>query len=381
MVARRRRGQFPEPKKEDGQWKIRYWADVIREDGSRQRVRRTKCLGRVGELTRAEARKAAWRFLDPINEVIEGSEYREQTMRQLIAAWSGSVKPALKLSTQVSYEWALQRIRPAFEARRLSGIGKADVQAFLTAASSGLAGESVRDLRARLSGLLTCAEEWGWIRPGTNPAKGRLRLPPRDPVRPKRVIGPPEFHRLISTLGQPYSTLIVLAVLAGLRRGELAALRWEDNWKPGTLVVDEAVYHGKLGSPKTPKSRREVSIGPLAQRALDAWRVQAKFKSPKGFMFGIRTNTPIDLHNVMTRYVKPACRRLGIAEVSWHDLRHTYTTWGRRAGVKAETMRDQLGHSSVTMTLDIYSHAQDRAGEAALVERYAWPELATEVRQ
>ncbi len=55
----------------------------------------------------------------------------------------------------------------------LSVIGKADVQAFLTDASKQLAGESVRDLRGRLSGLFTCAEEWGWIKTGANPAKGR----------------------------------------------------------------------------------------------------------------------------------------------------------------------------------------------------------------
>jgi integrase len=49
--------------------------------------------------------------------------------------------------------------------------------------------------------------------------------------------------------------------------------------------------------------------------------------------------------------------------------------------MKAETMRDQLGHSSVLVTLDVYSHAQDRSGEAALIEEYAWPKLATEAKQ
>jgi integrase len=113
-----------------------------------------------------------------------------------------------------------------------------------------LAGESVHDLRARLRGILTCAEGWGWIRPGTNPAKGRLRLPGRNPVRPKRVIWPEEFQRLIMMLEQqPYSTAVTLVVLGGLRRGELEALRWQDDSKPGTVVVDEAVYLRKIGTP------------------------------------------------------------------------------------------------------------------------------------
>ena len=107
----------------------------------------------------------------------------------------------------------------------------------------------------------------------------------------------------------------------------------------------------------------------------------AQFKGADDFLFAIRTNTPIDLHNAVARHSKPMCRKMGIPEVSWHDLRHTYTTWGRRAGVKAEAMRDQLGHSSVLMTLDVYSHAEDRESEAALIERYAWPEDDRKVAQ
>ena len=93
------------------------------------------------------------------------------------------------------------------------------------------------------------------------------------------------------------------------------------------------------------------------------------------FVFAMRTNTPIDLHHAIARYIKPACQRLGIPKVSWHDLRYTYTTWGRQAGVKAETMRDQLGHSSVLMTLDVYSQVDDRRSEAEAIERYAFPEI------
>ncbi len=269
MMARRRRGQFPKPIQDRGQWKLKYWSYESEPDGSIGRHKRTKVLGSVNEITLTEARKEAGRFLEPINDVVEGSEHKQKTMADLISAWTESIKPTLKLSTQLSYEWAFKRIQPAFKGAPLSAIGKADVQAFLTGSSKQLAGESVRDLRGRLSGLFTCAEEWGWIKTGANPAKGRLRLPPRDHVRAKRVIWPEEFHRLISILEQPYTTLVILAVLGGLRRGELAALRWRDNQKPGTLAIDEAVYRGKLGSPKTPKSRREVSIGPLAQGALD----------------------------------------------------------------------------------------------------------------
>jgi integrase len=99
----------------------------------------------------------------------------------------------------------------------------------------------------------------------------------------------------------------------------------------------------------------------------------ARFRERDDFMFAIR-NTPIDLHTAVGRHLKRAAEAAKVPVVAWHDLRHTYTTWGRLAGMKPEIMRDQLGHSSVLMTLDVYSHAnqaKERAGEVAMIEEYA----------
>jgi integrase len=76
--------------------------------------------------------------------------------------------------------------------------------------------------------------------------------------------------------------------------------------------------------------------------------------------------------------VKPAAKALGIGPISWHSLRYTYTTLGRRAGVNAETMRDLLGHSSVTTTLDRYSQACDRPGAAEVIEHFVMGEKKRE---
>ncbi len=390
-MARRKTYQKPEPKEENGQWKIRYWAPQEQPDGSIRRVRTTKCLGPVAEMNITQARKERDRFLQPINDVVPGVEHSRKTMAHLIARWRQAVKPTLKYSTQISYEWAFKRIEPAFNGSAIATISRADVQAFLTSASQSLSPESVRDLRARLRGLLSVGVEWGWLE--QNPAAGRLRLPERVPKRPRIVLWPEQFWALVEHLRQPYRAIVILAVLAGLRRGELAALRWGDNPEPGKLRVDESVYWGnaddkdapywRVGTPKTPKSRREVAIGPIAQRAIDEWRSarwastgqpMARFTGPNDFMFATRKNNPPDLHTAAERCIKPAAVAAGLPLVSWHDLRHTYTTWGRLAGVKPEIMRDQLGHASVLMTLDVYSHVnqtEERADEVAKVEEYA----------
>jgi integrase len=391
-MARRRSYQKPEPREVNGQWKIWYRAPIEQDDGSIKRVQRVKCLGLIGDMTLTAARKARDQFLQPINDVEQGIEHARKTMHHLIARWRFAVKPTLKLSTQLSYEWAIKRIGPAFGASALASIGKADVQTFLTVlvtrptevTREPLSPESLRDLRARLRGLLSIAEEWGWIKRGSNPAGGRLRLPERVAKRPKQVLWPAEFQKLLAGLSQPYRAIVMLAVLGGLRRGELAALRWNDNRKAGQIRVDEACYWGmkdstnglhswRLGSPKTASSRRDVSIGPAAQAALNEWRANTKFTGSDDFMFAIRTNTPIDLHTAVARHLEPAAKAAGVPGVSWHDLRHTYATWGRLAGMEPEVMRDQLGHSSVLMTLDVYSHIAAPAGEKAgeTIERYA----------
>ena len=380
LVGKAIRNQNLTRKTDNG--KIKYRIPVEQSDGSIQRVQRTRCLGVTTGMNLTLARKARDRFLQPINDVEGGVEHSRKTMQQLADRWQQSIAPTLKASTRKSYKWALDKwIGPAFGSSNLASIGKDDVQQFMTSVSADLAPESVRDLRARLRGLLSVAEEWGWIRPGSNPAAGRLRMPARQHVRPKRVLLPNQFHALITGLPKPYSTVVTLAALAGLRKGELEALRWGDNSEPGFIQIDECVYDGsdssghysrEIGTPKTAKSARKVAIGDWAQEALDIWKRVAKFTGPEDFIFGVRTNTPIDLHNAVARYVKPVAARLGLLTVSWHDLRHTYTTWGRLAGIKAESLRDQLGHSSVLMTLDVYSHAAgERSLDAARIEEFA----------
>jgi len=369
-MARRRRGQFPLPKKERGQWRIRYYTDEAQSDGSIRRVRKTKCLGKVEAMTYREARKETQRFLQAINDVEPGIEHAGRTVNDLIDQWREAVKPTLKRSTQESYEWAFKRIVKRFGATPVSAIERADVQQFLTAACRNLAPESIYDLRNRLSGLLTSAEEWQWIRPGAHPVRGRLRLPEKVSARQKRILEPEQLDLLLMALTEPYRTIVLVAAFTGLRKGEIAALRWNDVGL-GYINVDENLYRGELGTPKTRRSKRRVSIGPRLQRALADWRAQARFVGDEDFVFSLKTNSPIDLHNAKARHIKPACIKLGLPLMSWHDFRHTYTTWGRRAGVKAETMRDQLGHHSVQLTLDLYSHVDDRAAEAAHIEDYA----------
>lgn len=380
-MARRRRGQFPKPKKENGQWKIRYWTDQAQEDGSIRRVRKTKCLGRVGQMTFTEARKEAQRFLEPINDVSPETAYSERTMKQLVENWQATVKPNYRLSTQLQYESLFGKwVLPALGNLPVSEVERTDVQSLLTHAGQKLAYESVKGLRKVIRHVFSVAEDWGWIPPGSNPAKGKLKLPPRIRKRPPRIHKPTQVRMLVTALPEPHATVVLVAVFAGLRKGELEALRRNDLVEEG-LVVDEAIYQRQLGPPKTPKSNGVVPLGPRTRRAIENWLAISKFKDPDDFMFATKAGKPIDLHNSIRRVVKPCCRRLGIPEASWHDLRYTFTTWGRQnaADIPAEVMRDLLRHTDVKMTLDVYSQISNGSEAIVRIEEYAWSEDAAEV--
>jgi integrase len=124
-----------------------------------------------------------------------------------------------------------------------------------------------------------------------------------------------------------------------------------------------------------------VVVPEKAIEILDDWRSKCRFSKPEDFAFSIRTNSPPDLNRALERLIKARSEQLGLPRFSWHDFRHAYTTWGRQAGVHAEIMRDQVGHASVLMTQDIYSHLDDRDGAAEKIGDFVWPEEPDEEEQ
>lgn len=354
--------------KEKGQWKIRYWADEAQPNGSVRRVQRTKCLGRLAELNFSQACRARDEFLGPVNSLEVGIEHSRRTMADLISRWKTDVKPTFRKSTQLQYTSLMSKwIEPRLGSRKVSEVERADVQGLLTEAGRELAYESVKGLRKVVRHLFTVAEEWEWIRPGSNPTKARLRLPQRACKRPPRILTPQQVSILLAALPEPHATVVRVAVFCGLRKGELEALRRNDLVDEG-LRVDEAIYYRQVGAPKTDRSSGVVPLGPRTRQALEQWMAVSRFKGPEAFIFSTKAGKPVDLHNSIRRVVKPTCRKLGLPEISWHDLRRTFTTWGRRAGVKAETMRDLLRHTDVKMTLGVYSQVSDGAEAVAEIE-------------
>jgi len=149
---------------------------------------------------------------------------------------------------------------------------------------------------------------------------------------------PHEAQRLIESLPEPCRTVVLVALLTGLRIGEIAALRWERvDFLRGTLQVKETYSeeHG-FGSPKTKSSTREVPISEPLRAALLAHRARCSDVAPSTPLFASSSGTPISPKNLAHRVLRPTCVRLGLCPI-WLACAEAYPCHAARRIRRAYT--------------------------------------------
>jgi integrase len=210
------------------------------------------------------------------------------------------------------------------------------------------------------------AERWNVI--PRNPAA--LVDPPRAERSEVDPLGPEEIDQLLAAAqGDPLEALYVLAVTTGLRQGELLGLRWQDvDLGAGSLAVRQQVQRTPGGwaftEPKTAGSRRVVRLPRIAVDAVSRHRVdQVERRLAHGLdwtdhdlVFPNSRGAPIERQNLARRSFKPLLARAGLPPIRFHDLRHTAATLLLAKGVHSKVVQERLGHSSIGVTMDVYSH-------------------------
>ena len=170
----------------------------------------------------------------------------------------------------------------------------------------------------------------------------------------------------------------MLAITTGLRRGELLGLRWEDaDLERGTLRVGRALVRegGRhtLGETKTRRGRRRVNLTPRTVAVLKAHRKRqleqrveyAGMYEDHGLIFSSEIGTPLNPETLVKRSFKPLLKRAGLPKIRFHDLRHTCTTLLMGRGAHPKLVQELLGHATIAMTLDTYSHYLPSMGDQA----------------
>jgi integrase len=187
---------------------------------------------------------------------------------------------------------------------------------------------------------------------------------PLDRGRRDRFATVQEVELLLSTLAPEDRPLWATAIYAGLRRGELMALRWSDvDLASGVIRVERShnPESGVTGAPKSEASRRRVPIPNVLREQLLEHRLRAQPTQPLVFARSTlagRRRTPDGPFNdtaVMQR-ARKRWEAQGLKPITLHDCRHTYASLLIAAAVPAKAVQTHLGHSSITTTYDRYGH-------------------------
>ena len=290
-----------------------------------------------------------------------------------------SVKGTVRNTTYERYEQiSRMHIVPMLGGVKLKALSPTHVRGLYKEKLSSLSPRTIQYIHVTLHKALKQAVRDGLIpRNATEAVK-----PPQVPREEISPMSPEQVKMLLDAAsGDRLEALYVLAVHSGLRQGELLGLKWDDiDLEAGALHVRRALTTARggprLAAPKTKGSRRRVSLTGAAAEALKG-HLECQLEEidragslwqENGLVFASEAGAPLDRRDVTSRRFKPLLERAGLPHFRFHDLRHTCATLLLTQNVNPKVVSEMLGHSSIAITLDTYSHVlptmQDSAARA-----------------
>lgn len=346
--------------------------------------RRQRC--QAGFRTRTEAEDALAEAITAERKGTAVSPEKMTVSEYLEQEWLPAIASTVRQTTLASYTTHVKRhINPhlgKFPLTRLTGARINGLYAALrengkVCGHGGLAPNSVRRVHATLHRAMHDAVRWGYL--GRNPVESAD--PPKGPGDEKGEMKTWSAKELKAFLDATKETRLYplwhMMAMTGLRRGEALALRWEDvDLKAGRLAVRRSLV--PLGAkvivsePKTRRGNRLIALDKTTVAALKKRRKEQLAErlawegawEESGLVF-TRENGSLIHPERVTKAFASAVRKAGVPVIRLHSLRHTHATLGLAAGIHPKIISERLGHSTVSLTLDIYSHAVPALSEEA----------------
>ena len=330
---RKSRYQSGSIKKQRGRWVGMWYADG---------GRRSKSLGLVKDMTKSDARAAVNRIVAEVkarqdqNRVWKFGEFvTEVYFPYYSRKWKHSTRDNNVNRVSV-------HLVASFGDRELSSIKRDELQDLLDAkANGGLSFSVVDHLRWDVKQVFDMALAEGHL--ARNPAL--LLFTPRDAAKPeRRVMSTKEVQTYFSVLELRERLIAKLAVLAGMRPGEIFALRW------GQLTatyadIRQRVYRGTIDSPKTNQSVRKAALSEGLLREVEVWREFSVETRGDAWVFPSERMTPLSKDNCWRRSMQPKLAKVGLGWANFLVMRRTHATLMKALGVDGKLVADQLGHS------------------------------------
>jgi integrase len=289
-------------------------------------------------------------------------EYLEHWLEQVFRPTARSVG-TYNLYRTIVYNHLI----PSLGHIRLQKLTPQHVQAlYAQKIKEGLSPNRVRTFHAVLHKALENAVKWSLVGKNvcdvvTPPARVRTEIKPLTQEQAKRLLEVVREHKLES--------LLTLALVTGMRRGELLALHWQDiDFNTGSLQVKRTVSRvGKFGlvvsEPKTARSRRKIMLPAFVLEILKQHRSHQNVLRLQALK--LWKENDIVFSNIYGGYTEPAnlhehfksiLKKAGLPDIRFHDLRHSAASILLEMGVHPKVVQELLGHSNISTTMDIYSH-------------------------
>lgn len=337
--------------------------------GKRRRTRITAASKReVENLVAAAIAKAQTGFVDA----------RNLRVRDFIDHWLESTAPSLRPSTVRRYrDLTRLHIVSMIGDLRLARLTPSDIQRlYANRLSVGLSPSSVRQVHGVLHHALDDAVRWGLLARNVTDAVE----PPRRVKSESRTWDARQVAKVLETaIDDDLEALWRLAILTGMRRGEVLGLRWADiDFDAAILSVRRTLSRGatsrlESGEPKTASGRRRIALPQSVLESLRRHRIhQLEHRLSAGpafedqdLVFTNPTGGPLHPNSLALRF-RQLINRAGVPPIRFHDLRHTCASLMLSQGEHPKVVQERLGHADISMTMNLYSHvAVDMQRQAA----------------
>lgn len=364
----------------DGRYEGKY--TVGRDPGTGKQIQKS-----VYGKTENEVRKK----LKQITMDIDNGVYIEpskMTVRQWLDIWLDEYNKEVKTRTLNLYRGQCDyRIKPALGAMKLTAVRPHDIQMFLnkqgeeTPDKPALAPKSIKNLHGILHKAFEQALLCGYIKsnPSTACKLPRCEKPDIQPLDNQQIAS---FLEAIK--GHPFEMLYKTGVFTGMRQGELLGLTWDCiNFTSGTIHIHrqlqliKGTYH--FSSLKNDKTRTitpaQAVMKPLWEHRKHQLEMQLQageaWSNPDNFVFTDEVGRHLARQTVYHGF-KRIVKDMGIPNMRFHDMRHSYAVASIQAGDDPKTVQENMGHHTAAFTLNIYGHVNEtmKRDSAARLDKF-----------
>jgi integrase len=359
MKRRRGAGEGLIRLRSDNRWEGR--VDLGWQNGKRIR----KCLYAA---TRVELQTRMRELLRGRDRGTGPSSSASPTLARFLTGWLATIKRSVRVRSYERYEGIVTRhIVPDLGRVRLEKLNPSEVRSLLAAkTAAGLGARTVGQIRLVLAAALDQA-----VREDAVPRNvAALVDSPKVPHSEMKVLTPPQASALLQAAkAGRLEALYWIALTTGLRRGELLALKWEDiELERGTLSVKRSLGRANGGividAPKTAQGRRTVRLCEPAiarlrahhKRQLEARLMNGPDWRDEGWVFTTGIGTTLDPRNLGIDF-RHLLTKAELPRIRFHDLRHSAATIALSENIHPKVVSEMLGHSKISVTLDLYTHS------------------------